>query len=341
MSTLLASPRQIPVSSEGVGKRIPTLDGWRGVAILLVLFDHIQHSVLNGYAKPWLQVGGHGVTIFLVLSGFLITTKLSEGPINLRSFYTRRLFRLMPAAWVYLAVVLLFEHLMRIQLLSFAKLRACLFFYRNFTGPMVGGAARHFWTLSLEEQFYLLWLPILLLAGSRRCRGIASLGALVCCIYRLANWTHFDHLWVGFQTQVRADALLIGCSLALLLASHKHRGTVARTSNLLAAPALVVLLFCFVRFHALPPSMESLSIAVLIASGLTTANPSRFRLLQLRPLAYLGTISYSVYLWQGFFLLFHGSLGTNITMMCLIPIFALASYYLIERPCTAFGRRLS
>jgi hypothetical protein len=91
--------------------RISALDGWRGIAILLVLFDHIQDAVLHRYARPWTQTGQHGVTIFFVLSGFLITSKLIEGPIGLKQFYLRRLFRLMPVAWTFLAAMALFNRL--------------------------------------------------------------------------------------------------------------------------------------------------------------------------------------------------------------------------------------
>src|ERR1700678_2855001 len=99
-------------------KRITVLDGWRGVAILLVLFDHIQFSIHGTYPQPWMQTGQHGVTIFFVLSGFLITSKLIEKPIDLRHFYIRRFFRLMPAAWTYLAALAVVGALMRVPLLT-------------------------------------------------------------------------------------------------------------------------------------------------------------------------------------------------------------------------------
>jgi len=78
--------RFVAVGSTG---RVSVLDGWRGVAILCVLVSHTL------YAPP----GQHGVTIFFVLSGFLITSKLLEGPIDLKKFFIRRFFRLMPLAW--------------------------------------------------------------------------------------------------------------------------------------------------------------------------------------------------------------------------------------------------
>ena len=82
--------------------RIPSLDGWRGVAIVLVLFEHFQYTIFGGSLSSWMRTGQHGVTIFFVLSGFLITTTLVKGPINFRRFYIRRFFRLMPVAWSYL-----------------------------------------------------------------------------------------------------------------------------------------------------------------------------------------------------------------------------------------------
>ena len=94
MSSLLATTIQPnPDVAMQPGARILALDGWRGIAILLVLFDHIQVA-LSGqlhYAHPWMQTGQHGVTIFFVLSGFLITSKLLAGPIASQAFLSQTL----------------------------------------------------------------------------------------------------------------------------------------------------------------------------------------------------------------------------------------------------------
>ena len=159
------------MNTEQAPSRIPTLDGWRGIAILLVLFDHTM-NVFRGYgASPWVQTGQHGVTLFFVLSGFLITSSLLNGPIDLRSFYIRRIFRLMPVAWAYLGLLLLLN--LRVHVVSKSAVLASLFFYRNFEAATFGSATWHFWSLSLEEQFYLVWPIVLLLAGARRSRWIA------------------------------------------------------------------------------------------------------------------------------------------------------------------------
>jgi peptidoglycan/LPS O-acetylase OafA/YrhL len=317
--------------------RIPTLDGWRGLAISLVLIDHIQDSLMHHYFAPWSETGQHGVTIFFVLSGFLITSKLLEGKISLKRFYLRRFFRLMPAAWTYLAFLLIFGILSGSHPVSFTQLLACLFFYRNFTGTAIDGATGHYWSLSLEEQFYLVWPCIMLLVGVRRCRWIAVAGAAGCAIYRFFHWAYYDRILFDFQTQVRADALLVGCLLALLLADRHLLPAIARWSAFLAIPALAALAFCVARFHSLPPLCECLSIACLLAA--TTLHPASpwTHPLAFAPLAWLGTVSYSVYLWQAFFMI----IGGLWAIFLFMPLFALASYYFMERPWTRFGHRLT
>jgi peptidoglycan/LPS O-acetylase OafA/YrhL len=315
--------------------RVDTLDGWRGIAILLVLFDHIQVALTGHYLHPWMQTGQHGVTIFFVLSGYLITFKLLEGPIDLKRFYLRRFFRLMPAAWTYLAVLLLLNRLTGVQLTSGAELRACLLFYRNNVQVPGLGLAGHFWSLSLEEQFYLLWPSLLLLAGSKRCRWIAALGACACAAYRWISWPHNDRLGPNDSTLVRADALLIGCLLALALSDERMRFTAIRWAKTLALPALAVFLVCVARFHWLPPLHEDIAIAFLLSATVLYPGHRWSRLLSFRPLAWLGVISYSIYIWQELFM----HIRSLYTLVAL-PLVAVASYYLIERPCVRVGRRL-
>jgi peptidoglycan/LPS O-acetylase OafA/YrhL len=176
MATAVLNPTEILAN-----RRIPSLDGWRGVAILLVLSDHVQMALLGHPMRQWALTGQHGVTIFFVLSGYLITSKLLEGPINLKTFYLRRFFRLMPVAWAYLATLWLFDALMRMHDMSVREATSCLLFYRNF---LIGHIATlHFWSLSIEEEFYLTWPVLLLLLGPRRNRWIALAG-----MFAVAGW---------------------------------------------------------------------------------------------------------------------------------------------------------
>lgn len=316
-------------------KRIATLDGWRGIAILLVLFDHVQEAFDGSYLRPWTQTGQHGVTLFFVLSGFLITSKLCEGGIDLRRFYIRRFFRLMPVAWAFLGLIGVADLVVHGRLTEWPALLACALFYRNFT--LYPGVTCHFWSLALEEQFYLVWPVVLLLAGHRRGRWIAGVGAALCASYRFLFWDQYNNNWFKGQSQVRADALLVGCLLALLLADPAVRGWALRWLKFGLLPSAAVLVFCMSRFHWLPPLTECVSIAVLIGGSIFYPGARFSRVMEFPPLAALGRVSYSIYVWQEIFMPFR-----NPWLLCFgLPIFVAGSYFLIEKPCNLFGHRLT
>ncbi len=320
-------------------KRIATLDGWRAIAILMVLVDYVIMAVRGAYPAPWVQLGQHGVTIFFVLSGYLITARLREAPINLKTFYTRRFFRLMPAAWTFLAVLWLMSRATGKPLTTPAEIASCLLFYRNLVSVGGWGLAGHFWSLSLEEQFYLVWPCCLLLAGARRSRWIAAGGACAVAVYRFVFWAHYDRFGMNIGSQVRADALLVGCLLALLLGDLGLRARLSKVIRLLTIPALVTLPVCIAVFHQLPPLTESVAIAVLIGAVVLHPETRAAKALGVAPLAWLGRISYSIYLWQELFLhMTHGPSALPLLLVGL-PCCALGSYYLIEQPCIRFARR--
>jgi peptidoglycan/LPS O-acetylase OafA/YrhL len=343
--SLLNRPQSNAGVSEAVAqtRRIPALDGWRGIAILLVLFDHIQAALFGRYWLPWMQTGQHGVTIFFVLSGFLITSKLLETPthrIDLKSFYIRRFFRLMPVAWAYLAVLWISGEISRQRWISGGEIASCVLFFRNFFGPGRSLYAAHFWSLSIEEQFYLVWPCLLLLAGIRISRWFAVGGALAIAIYREMHWASYECQWLSFQTQVRADALLVGCLLALLLADPKLRSLTQRWCRFGWIPALAILLWAVARFHWLPPLFECVAIAGLIASSAMYSQSIFVRPLLSPSLIWMGKISYSVYVWQQFFFV-HRGVSVTAPVLCLMPVFALGSYSWIELPAARLGRHIT
>jgi peptidoglycan/LPS O-acetylase OafA/YrhL len=312
--------------------RIPALDGLRGLAIALVLFDHLQDSLLSRHLNRSLETGYHGVVLFFVLSGFLITSKLVEGSISFRRFFLRRFFRLVPAAWTYLAFLVLAGMLTGKQFTSRAEVIACVFSYRNFLGEM--GFAGHFWSLSIEEQFYLLWPLTLFLAGTVRARWIAVLGAIACAILRYATWSRYGPHFPTGPTFLHADWLLMGCFAALLIHDPRIRKLLSHLSGPWAVLALCVFAFCM--FSQSQPVAESVSVAALLVSATLQPTSICARVFSLRPVRWLGQVSYSFYLWQEFFVLQH-----RIWALAVMPIFALGSYYLIERPFTQLGHRLT
>jgi peptidoglycan/LPS O-acetylase OafA/YrhL len=321
--------------------RIPTLDGWRGIAILLVLFDHIQFAVLHRYIRPWTQTGGHGVTLFFVLSGFLITSKLIERPIDLPRFYVRRAFRLMPVAWSYLAALLVAGYLLHIPFTHFDAVRACLLFYRNYVEIRTGGFTGHFWSLSVEGQFYLVWPCILLLVGKRRCIWIAASAALCCAIYRWSFWAHYAEGLKYTRTQIHADSLLVGCLMALLLQYPNIRSKAVLYSKAWGLAAAVGVLLCILHFHQLQPLCESIAIAGVLTATMLHPTFHLSKLLSAPVLTWLGAVSYSAYVWQEFFMAFGGG-PVGLFLLCVaMPVCILFSYYCVERPATKFGHRIT
>jgi len=330
------------VNTEQAPYRILTLDGWRGIAILLVLFNHVMNACVRNISSPWLATGHHGVTLFFVISGFLISANLTAGPIDLKRFYIRRFFRLMPVAWAYLGLLLLIDA--SVHIVSPSAIVSSLFFYRNFTGTAFGSSTWHFWSLSLEEQFYLAWPPVLLLAGIRRSRWIAAVAICGCALYRWAFWGHYSQDLLNCQTQVRADALLVGCLLALCLRDSVLRMLIAKWSGILALPALCVFIFCIWRFVYLPPLVECVSIALLLAASVLHPNWLVAKPLRWQWLSNLGVISYSIYVWQELFMLIareQGVFGRILTLGVCLPLCVLGSYWYLERPLTRLGRTLS
>jgi peptidoglycan/LPS O-acetylase OafA/YrhL len=244
-------------------------------------------------------------------------------------------------AWAFLAFALLLNQVSANKVTSVPEVVSCLLFYRNFAGAVKGGLAGHFWSLSLEEQFYLVWPCVLLLSGFRRSRWIAAAGAIGCAGYRWLFWSYYDRNLFDNQSQVRADALLVGCLLALLLAVPRLRAASVRWSRVSAIPALLLLLFCVARFHWLAPLCECIAIAALIAASTLNPHSVFARPLTFAPFTALGIVSYSIYVWQQPFMM-PWPTGLHLVLLCLVlPLFVLASYYGIERPCMRFGHRIT
>jgi peptidoglycan/LPS O-acetylase OafA/YrhL len=277
------------------------------------------------------------VQVFFVLSGYLITSHLlSEERINLRSFYIRRAFRILPAAFSYLLMLLL------VTWLSGQDVRggiwASLLFFRNYLGETPHNTCTlHFWSLSLEEQFYLFWPSLLALLGRVRASVFAGVLVVGIAAFRVANWSAYDVGLRFLRTEVRADALLIGCLLALALNHASVRMRAAKWLPWAFWLGFPVFVFDAYRFHGLIPLHESLAIAVMI--GATSLRPQMLvsRLLELDFLKTTGTLSYSLYIWQGLFLRPYWGLFWPIL---LVGSFML-SYVLIEQPARRLGRRLA
>jgi peptidoglycan/LPS O-acetylase OafA/YrhL len=175
--------RKMPPERHTSNHFLPTLDGWRAIAIAMVVLSHsLTTASARGGGGGFLnlltfRMGTFGVMLFFAISGYLICTRLlveeeTTGSVSLRSFYIRRVFRILPAAYVYLGTVAVLA-LARILVVGWADIAGAALFYSNYeeSGSWFTG---HFWSLALEEHFYLLWPPVLVLLGRKRMGRNAS-----------------------------------------------------------------------------------------------------------------------------------------------------------------------
>ncbi len=294
---------------------VRALDGLRGCAVLLVMAHHAN--------VPLMQGGFLGVDVFFVLSGFLITALLCQefdraGRVSLRRFYARRLLRLTPALLVMVAVVvpvLLVWQPGQLRSDSLAAAPWTLGYATNYLAMVVDrglGVFGHTWSLAIEEQFYVLWPPVLVwLLVRRSARFIASAlmcAAAVVAVGRAVVWLRFENAeYTYFALHARADALLIGCVAALALTAASTavvRSTASRLAPLAAACGLALaVLMTFARTTSGWVHVAGFLMAAVASVGVIShlaAAPESFvaRLLSWRPIAAVGTLSYGLYLWH-------------------------------------------
>ncbi|HEY7224533.1 MAG TPA: acyltransferase family protein [Micromonosporaceae bacterium] len=301
----------------------PALDGVRAVAVLGVLLFHGGVAFLPG--------GFLGVDAFFVLSGFLITSLLLAehdrvGRVRLPAFWGRRARRLLPALLVMLAAVVVLGRVI-VPPEDTALLRgdtlAALGYVANWRMIYRGSGyfaqtadpspLQHTWSLGIEEQFYLLW-PLVVVLALRWRRGragllaVALLGTVASVVMSFRLYRPDDPDRDYFGTDSRAQALLIGCALAILLARATVGNTGAGWDRWLGGVALAGLAaLAWLWTHANGSAdwlyrggltIAALSVAAVLAHTVVHPRSVTARLLAVAPLVWLGRISYGVYLWH-------------------------------------------
>ncbi|KZS44360.1 acyltransferase [Paenibacillus glucanolyticus] len=313
----------MPISDKPHSRYMPGLDGLRALALIGVMGYHWNFGFAGG--------GFLGVSLFFVLSGYLITDILAsqwhhQRRIDLKDFWIRRFRRLLPAMLLMLFILVVWVTLFdrsRLLTLRGEVLGAVTYisnwqfiyqqqsYFESFGPPSPLG---HFWSLAVEEQFYLLW-PLIMLAGlklfPRRgqlfsfiAAGAAASALVMALIYQPGE----DPSRVYYGTDTRAFGLLIGAGLAIVWPSWKLSlqvsTAVRRRLNLTGAAALLIILFMMWQVDRYDPFLYrggmflfSMAAAVLVA---VLAHPaaSISRLLSWKPLLWVGVRSYGIYLWH-------------------------------------------
>lgn len=314
-----------------MGRRVPELDGVRGIAILLVVAGHLlwgigpvpRPLIDDRFARAWTETVG--VQVFLALSGYLITRLLvaefdrSDG-IALRSFWWRRLRRLYPPliamCAAYLVIMALWPWTRGENWNGLGDIAMALTYTANVAWLVVprSGWLGHTWSLAVEEQFYLVWPLVVLAVLGRRSRStLAALCVAGVVVTVAARWVLPDSL---HARGLRWDALLLGALVALT-------GWRARASAAWAAVAVLVVL------SAVPLERDNLLYTVsAAAAAVLVAGAAELGWLRNRVLVHFGYISYSLYLWHVLVMRFapHPVVSLAVSLVA-----AEISYRLIER----------
>lgn len=357
--------------------RLPSLDGWRALSIILVLGGHSVSA--EGFPADWKLVfvwlfnGELGVRTFFVISGLLITWLMlreteKRGSVSLRNFYLRRALRILPVYFVFLAVIAALQFFTPFRQSNGQWIANLTFTTGLFTWG--GGGAwttGHLWSLAVEEQFYIVWpllfVGLLLARCERLAMGLLALPVLLAPLCRAIGYAKIaPPEWLGvfskYAFTTNFDALAIGCAAAILF--FRHRNSVSRAVSaypriLVLGAALCVLVpyvlsgLLLAGFFTVPlgSTLQSLGIVVLMLQSIVLPDRGFYAVLNIGFVAWVGTLSYSLYIWQQLFcskpewfgwgpvwwMSWPGWLVATLIVSCL-------SYYLLERPLMSLRAKL-
>lgn len=357
-------------SSWSANSRLPSLDGWRALSILLVLGGHSEKTY--HYSPRWIPIfrwseGSLGVLCFFVISGFLITWLMlvendRRGQISLKNFYIRRILRIFPVFYTFLLIVAALQYFTPWSQTGLEWI-GCLTFIENFiNSPDPTG---HLWSLSVEEQFYLLW-PVTLVflikrgASNRQLLGFLALPVLAAPFCRALGYhpatSRLLPFLAGRSFFSYFDLLAVGCACAVCMAEARETGFLKnvfhthRRAILFAGMALVLIPQVLDKFResslilrilnvTLFPSSEALGFALLMLQSVFVPDWGIYRVLNWRWICQIGILSYSIYIWQQIFCTAPEKFGLGQVWWMsfpgwLVPVLIVSaiSYYGLERP---------
>lgn len=354
----MPSSLEVPQTKPRV--RNPALDILRGVAVLMVLGRHMTPESESVVGRTILGAGWAGVDLFFVLSGFLVSGLLfseygKRGEIDYPRFFWRRGLKIYPA---FLALIVIYGGLEYFLGPAFTVkgLVGELLFLQNYYAALWN----HTWSLAVEEHFYLfIGLIVLVLAKLRRMDVIPWIAAAVCGAILVLRCAEVA-VWGGlndYATHLRMDSLMFGVVLSYSYHAHPRRvaefmGKYSKYLLIVALASVITLLvfpFGAVYWRTAGYTFLYLAFGVMVLAGVT-ADPTRFRGIPLRIIAFIGLNSYSIYLWhmavkRGFSLLRKNELlvlNWNVELIAYFTasvIVGVAMARLVEIPVLAFRDR--
>jgi peptidoglycan/LPS O-acetylase OafA/YrhL len=358
---------------------LPSFDGWRAVAILCVLMTHDLPWVVGDHSNAaFKDEGGYGVALFFAISGILITTRILEeerivGRFDIRRFYIRRFFRIQPVAIFYLALIaaLMIFHVIHDHWFFWL---GAMFMFENFLAHPwllpVSFFVRHFWSLAVEEHFYILLSLLLLILRKSRLTVLTAIWFTLFVLAKIgAGRGFYDPAHSSLRTYWQLDFLIFAAMAALVLQRPGVKKWAVRYWKPWTAFVVTIAIVCLHRWsvsvrHAEPDPfslmgwMNELGLISQFFFTLwvvaTMLHPQSWTtwLLELPPLRFIGRLSYSIYIWHLLFF-FRIEPATHITNPVLLALsgrpmkyiaafgVSALSYYVLEKPMMRLGHRLA
>ncbi len=346
--------------------RITELDGLRCIAVLMVVIGHAFSKSENDYlvVVEFLGRAATGVTLFFVLSGYLITSIFvkSREHFSFSGFYFKRILRLWPALYVYIGFLWVMKFTANAPVGSFEHLGLVSLHIWNYGLPMAvslpeyynaAGNFMHLWSLALEEQFYWMW-PVVFFALLKSNINRISIFCIVAVVFMpfiriITNFASPDYApFVSKLFHTASDPIFVGC----LLAMHSEKLSrinflKSRHTPLISLILLISISFfgynLFSSYYSLTvgPFLEASISAMLILSVRSTQTFLGVSLLNSAPIQMLGLSSYSIYLWQNIFTQNGALFKSDPLAGVLLSLgVGLLSYWLIERPVNALRSKV-
>ena len=340
----------------------PEIDGLRAIAVISVIIYHLNEN--------WLSGGFLGVDIFFVISGFLITgiiiTEIQQNSFSLKQFYTRRIKRIYPAFITVMALVSFIASVIFIYN-DFNKLRKtielAIAFLSNFYLGLTQGyfdlsanenPVLHIWSLAVEEQYYLIF-PLILILAYKKFREIKALFIITLILFFILLTTSFipanfykevlHQPNIYYLSNLRFPELLVGSLLAIYHNLSASKQASKQASNVIAILSTLLLFSCLFLMHnniAFIPGVTLILPCIFTALIIHTTSQNNIIKLCLsnKAIVFIGKISYSLYLYHWIFIAFAyyitGEKQINNQSIAIVTvltiIFSVLSYYLIEQP---------
>lgn len=302
-------------------KYIKGFNGLRALSILFVMMDHMDLIYIDEkYYFPFSGPGG--VNMFFGISGFLITSILLQedqknGTINLKNFFVRRFLRLVPALIPFYFMVALLMHY-DLEPKTYKGIFASLFYLTNYTLTLPefwNGCIVHTWSLAVEEQFYIIWAVVMKYFKTKVFTiSFVLIGLSLIAVYiiphisimhegklKLLDNVYDPHRW----TIPAIGPIIIGSLIALTNYHYKEL-----TVQLVKQKIYIIIVVALILFTAYAPEcltdyaflFHALGCSLLLLWIYHNQETKFVSILEFKPLAYLGVISYGIYIWQGFFI---------------------------------------